>query len=163
MHLDGLAKCNTPRNHNLIVSHVQNQKILLVSQSLRYGKSTLFTYLTISQMQIGQSFVVLDSTGEDHGTLWTNLVLIKQQFRQESFVLKRLSECRYGLFGQHSIGQGNYTQCVDLIKSIGNLDKALIPNRIVVQIQLAQFVFVREHLTQGICTFPGYLIALQMQ
>ena len=93
-------------------------------------------------MKIGQSLIVFYAAGQNLGPLSPNLVLVKKQLRQESLVLKRLSQSWNGVPGNVGIRCCDYSECVNLAESIGYLDEAFISHRVIIEIELAQLELV---------------------
>jgi hypothetical protein len=74
--VDCLADCVATIYHCLVVSHIEDKQVLLVSQHLSNRKRTLLADLTVRQMHIGHRFVVSNALGKEFGAFRTYLVVV---------------------------------------------------------------------------------------
>lgn len=161
--LDGLADGDATANHCFVVSHIKNKQILLVSKHFSNSVGALLADLAVGKVQVGQGLVVADALCEQLCALCANLVVIKQELGQEPLVAEGAGQLGDRGGCDTSVGKRDNSHSLNVSQSLSNPHETLVANRVVVQVQLAQFVLVGEHFTQGRGAFTGYLVVLQMQ
>ena len=100
-------------------------------------------------MQIGQRLVVLDTTGEESGTICTDIVVVKKKLGEETLILKRLGKCRNRCLRHLGVCQSDDSKGLNICEAFRNFNESFILNRIIIQVQLAQLELVRKHFTES--------------
>jgi len=161
--LNRLADGDAAVDTSLVVGHIQYQEILLVLENAGDLKSALLTKLAVSEVQVSECLVSLESLGQKLGAIRPNLVVIKQEFGQESLVVQRLRQHWHGVLGDVGRGQSDNSQRLNVLNTTCNAAEALITDWVHVQVQLRKLVLVADHLTKGVCTLARDVVVLQVE
>ena len=90
MLLDGFANCDTACDHGSIICHIEDKQVSLIAEHSCDLQCALLEDVAVRQVQVCQSFVVLDTLSEKTSTFHTDVIVVEEQFGQEALVLQRL-------------------------------------------------------------------------